>query len=158
MPINFAALRGEVSLTNVPDDGNHQARLEGMRLVDTQNGERLVSDWSDAQDEFLTWTTWNRFDATGMADTRELLMALGIDTSTLADGDALEEALVPVIGHVYNVHTQSNKGSRGDMWFTTTKVDGRAQHVQTAMSVDYGEMPHPDPPPATPEDEDDIPF
>jgi hypothetical protein len=138
MAINYKQLRGE-GAPAIPKDGSHQATLDRAKIVDTKNGEALVTEWTTA-DGNVDWTSWNRFDTSGMGYTRELLLGLGVDLSTITDDDSLSAQLDGAQYHVYNVRTQSQKGSQGDRWFTSTYVTGRADGVQTQMATN-GEAP-----------------
>jgi hypothetical protein len=142
MPIDFAALRGEITTSQVPVDGKHQARLDRAALVDTQKGERLVTEWSE---NGVAWTSWNRFDTTGLLFTRDLLTGLGVDIAKVTDDGALTAGLDAVTGHTFEVRTHSNRGMQGDRWFTTTYVDGYALGVQEEMDVpiDTAGLPEP---------------
>ncbi len=135
-PINYDALRtGVDTAVQVPEDGKHQAQLTRGKLVDTKNGERLVTEWFDPARE-ISWDSWNRFDATGLSFTRDLLTGLGIDLNSIMNDDALADALEAAENRVYDVKTQSSQGSGGDRWFTNTYVDGAALGVQTVVTDD----------------------
>jgi hypothetical protein len=136
VPINYKQLRGE-SAPAIPKDGDHQATLDRAKIVDTQNGERLVTEWTTA-DGNVDWVSWNRFDTSGIEYTRELLLGLGVDLSAIIDDDSLRDQLEGAEGYVYNVRTKSQKGSQGDRWFTSTYATGRADGVQTSMPVTNG--------------------
>jgi hypothetical protein len=142
-PINYAALSGQATAADHPPDGHRQARLDRAALVDTQNGERLVTEWSDATNGGLAWTSWNRFDTSGLQYTRELLAGLGIDTARLTDDDVLIASLNAVTGRTYDVRTASQQGSQGDRWFTSTYVDGHALGVQEELDapIDTRDLP-----------------
>jgi hypothetical protein len=152
-PINYAALSGRPAVADHPPDGARQARLDRAALVDTQNGERLVTEWSDATGNGLAWTSWNRFDTTGLPYTRDLLTGLEIDVAKLTDDDVLTAGLNAVTGRTYEVHTSSQQGSQGDRWFTSTYVDGHALGVQEELDAPIDTEGLPD----VPEDES-IPF
>jgi hypothetical protein len=134
MAINYKQLRGE-TVSQLPADGKHQARLESANLRDTKNGERIVTEWSDSRN--VMWTSWNRFDTTGMEHTRELLLGLGVDLSTVTDDDSLDDQLHDATGREYMVRTRL-WGERMDQ--VNTYVDGRADVVQTQMATN-GETP-----------------
>jgi hypothetical protein len=153
-PINYEALRTGASTVQVPADGTHQATLDRAALVSTDKGERLVTEWTDI-DGTVGWTSWNRFDTTGMSYTRELLQGLGIDLNTVTDDTALTDALDQASHHVYQVRTSSQKGSQGDRWFTSTYVDGQSQGVQESLN---GDVDLPIDTAGLPEVKEDIPF
>jgi hypothetical protein len=138
VPIDYNALKDGAAAQVPPPDGDHTALLNRAALVETQNGERLVTEWQDASDSSLQWTSWNRFDATGMSYTRELLMGLGIDLSggAIMDDSALTDALDAATNRMYDVKTTSQMGSRGDRVFVTTYVDGLALGSQQALATD----------------------
>jgi hypothetical protein len=127
MPIDYGALRGEVGTPDIPDDGDHIAYLDRAALVDTANGERLVTEWRDVFKPLIQWTSWNRFDSTGMSYTRDLLAGLGVDLSTVTEDDELIRELSVAQGGAYRVRTTSQMGSRGDRVFISTYVDGTAK-------------------------------
>lgn len=134
-PIDYSALQSGQLNVEVPADGDHVAHLERAALVSTNNGERLVTEWAGAN-ENVQWTSWNRFDETGLTYTVELLDGLGVDRSAIADDEAFTDALDAVVDNIYEVRTSSQKGKQGDRWFTTTYVNGRATGVQEALEVD----------------------
>lgn len=135
MPIDYQALQSGQVNVEIPGDGEHVARLERAALVSTNNGERLVTDWSGAN-ENIQWTSWNRFDEMGLSYTVELLDGLGVDRSAVQTDDGFTDALDAVTGNLYDVRTSSQKGKQGDRWFTTTYVTGRATGIQDALEVD----------------------
>jgi hypothetical protein len=162
MPINFADLRGE---TVLPDDGDHVAWLDRGALVTTAAGdERLVSEWRDAQDPNTVWTSWNGFAGQGMSFTRDFLLGLGVDLSSVNDTEELDLALQRAVGHPYNVRVQGRQVN--DRVFINTYVNGRAQSVQQALDVraqnmdelgtDRSGLPPSRPDPAPPPD--DVPW
>jgi hypothetical protein len=158
MPINYNALREGAVTTEVPPDGGMQATLDRAALVETSNGERVVTEWTSADGRY-GWTSWNRFDTTGLIYTRELLQGLGVDLSVLMNDDDLKSQLQAVEGGVFNVRLASQKGSQGDRWFTSTYVDGRSAGVQETLDVpmEDSDLPEPGEVVTVPDDED-IPF
>lgn len=149
-PIDYQALRS--GTTAHPPDGAHVAVLNRAKLVDTSNGERLVTEWQ-TQDDAHYWDSWNRFDGTGISYTQELLQGLGIDLAAVKDDDSLTEQLSRVEGGVFEVRTQSNQGSQGDRWFTNTYVDARAgELVPQDVPIDTGGLPE------VGDDDETIPF
>lgn len=161
MPVDFEALRGEKSAGGVPDDGLHTARLERAALVETDRGSRLITEWSDENN--LMWTSWNRFDASGMAFTQELLDGLGINRKQVTEDNFADE-LASVEGSTYQVRTESKQGSQGDRWFTSTYIEqtiaGRQQTLAD-MPADTRGLPERDAAPNGAGDlfgDDDIPF
>jgi hypothetical protein len=162
MPINYEALRTGDTSAQLPADGSHTAILQRAALVTTNNGERLVTEWSDTTNG-AAWTSWNRFDETGLSYTIELLDHLGVDRAAVADAgddDAFQAALDAVTGGAYDVRTTSQTGSRGDRVFVTTYVDARSQGVVQRLTddipVDTTDLPQQ--PAAATVAEDDIPF
>ena len=119
-PIDFGKLGGSTPIEEAPADGDHRARLERAVIVDTKNGERLVTEWCDSENSM--WTSWNRFDDSGMSFTQELLDGLGIDRSKLTE-ETLPDELARKEGATYNVRTESRQGSQGDRWFTSTYIN-----------------------------------
>ena len=136
MPIDFDALRGEGGEPELPEDGDHVAVLERAAIVDTRNGERLVTEWRDAVVGQITWQSWNRFDTTGMSYTRELMIGLGVDLSAVTDTDALEQGLYERVNGMYSVRTTSQMGSGGDRIFITTYVNGAVNGAQQTLATD----------------------
>jgi hypothetical protein len=149
MSINYELLRGN-SAPSVPTDGKHHARLERAKLVGTQNGERLVTEWSTGQNTM--WTSWNRFDATGIEYTRELLIGLGADLAAIDDDEQLEDALVDATGSSYEVTTRL-WGQHMDQ-VNTTVVNGVQPELGSDMPTDTRDLS----PPTAPSLDDDIPF
>lgn len=148
MPIDYAALQGDGAGT--PDDGDHIALLERAVIVDTQNGERLVTEWRAPTDK-AAWQSWNRFDVSGMSWTRDLLIGLGVDLKVVTDDDAMSDALNRVVNRYWRVHTTSQTGSQGDRVFVTTYVNGPAGPVEPDVPIDTRDLPEPTAPaPAAP--------
>ena len=139
-PIDYEALRGEGGEPEIPEDINRVARLDRAALVDTNNGERLVTEWRDYYKPLIQWQSWNRFDTTGMSYTRDLLKAIGVDMSTLTDDVALSSELSVASGGVFKVHTSSQLGNRGDRVFVTTYVDGKATGTDLQMPLVTDEL------------------
>lgn len=135
MPIDFDVLRG-TGAPATPDDGDHVAWLERAAIVETQNGERLVTEWRDTADKSVQWTSWNRFDTTGMSYTRDLLLGLGVDLSTVNDTVDLSDGLIAKVGLTWRVTTKSQMGSQGDRVFVTTYVNGRDTPVEPDVPID----------------------
>jgi hypothetical protein len=158
MTINYELLRGD-STPATPADGTHQARLDRAKLVETRSGERLVTEWST--DQNVMWTSWNRFDPTGIEYTRELLIGLGVNLATIMDDEKLEDALIDAIGIEYTVRTTSSTGSQGDKIFTNTYVDapvnGAQPELGSDMPADSRDLSPPEPA-DKPWKDDDIPF
>jgi hypothetical protein len=137
----------------VPDDGPHTARLERAKLIETANGTRLVTEWSE---NGVWWTSWNRFDEQGMQWTQGLLDGLGVDREKIADradDDYTNEQLAGVVGVTYSVTCKSQQGRQGDRWFTTTYVDGPAVPLQSELGEEPVTVPA-----AQDDDTDDVPF
>jgi hypothetical protein len=164
-PIDYGALGADTGAGGVPDDGEHIARLERAALVETQNGERLVTEWSNQ--EHLWWTSWNRFDASGMSWTQELLDGLGVDRKNVHDDEEMEMALAEAVGRRYRVKTESKQGNQGDRWFTSTYVQEEITNPQTQLTdtpADTTGLPQAgvgasaSAPSSDDPDDDDIPF
>lgn len=168
MPINFAELRGE---TVQPDDGDHVAWLDRAALVTTGSGdERIVSEWRDAEDPNVIWTSWNGFSGQAMGFARDFLMGLGIDLSAVNDTTQLEDGLHFATGHPYNVKVQGRQVN--GRVFINTYVTARATSVQQALNTKVEAMDElgtdrrglpdvaPDPPPKrdVPWEDDKPPF
>lgn len=157
MSIDYEALRGTAA--GPPDNGSYDARLERAALVETRNGEQLVTEWTCPEG---AWTSWNRFDATGLPFAQELLDGLAVDRTKLTDDYALESELYRVTGQTYRVVVSNSKGSQGDRVFTNTKVIGPAAQT-TDVPGDLQGLQGRGGDPQRPldgqkQDEEDIPF
>jgi hypothetical protein len=150
MPIDFDKLGGDRPVEDVPVDGVHKARLERAVVVTTKNGdERLVTEWSNESN--VMWTSWNRFDAQGLPYTQDLLDGLGIDRKSLTDEVQLGNELASLEGGTWTVTTESNQGSQGDRWFTSTYVEGKAdpqvaaqaEQKRSDIPADVADLPEP---------------
>lgn len=138
-PVDYDALAGNAG-SGVPADGTHTARLERAALLETDNGSRLITEWSA---NGTWWESWNRFDGRGMSFTQDLLDGLGVDRSKVTNDDEMGDELSHAEGDTYRVRTESKRGSQGDRWFTSTYIEAR---------VEGGT-----PPPPRPEPESDAP-
>lgn len=138
--IDYGALRGDGGEPELPEDGDRVAVLDRAALVDTANGERLVTEWRDLHKSNIQWQSWNRFDTTGMSYTRDLLRGLGVNISTVTDDDDLNRELFDVTGLTFKVHTTSQMGSRGDRVFVSTYADGRAVGTDLQMPLVTDEL------------------
>jgi hypothetical protein len=151
MTIDFDKLRGETAAEEIPADGTHTARLERCVIVTSNRtgDELLVTEWSDEQN--VMWTSFNRFDSSGMSFTQELLDGLGVDRSKLTD-ENLGDELAQAEGGTYQVRTTSTKGSQGDRWFINTYVDqviaGRQKTLDEDIPADTTGLPERDAAPA----------
>ena len=135
MPINFDALRTGAGMAQVPADGHHQATLDRAKVYEGDKGTSLITEWMTA-DGSAAWTSWNRFDQTGMEYTRDLLLGLGVNFDAINSEQELEDFLANhSVGHMFDVKTQSRQGSQGDKWFTNTYVDGKTLGVQEQIDV-----------------------
>ena len=148
MPIDFDALRGD-GLPETPDDGEHIALLMRAVVVDTQNGERLVTEWKAVGEENVAWDSWNRFDTSGMSFTRDLLIGLGINLKSLNDIDQLGAELDQCVNYKWRVSTSSSMGNRGDRVFVNTYVTGKAGPVEPDVPIDTDGLPDVSNPPPT---------
>lgn len=149
MPIDFDALRGD-GLPEPPEDGEHTALLTRAVVVETQNGERLVTEWTAIGEGHVAWESWNRFDTTGMSFTRDLLIGLGINLKSVNDLDILGMELDKVVNYQWRVSTSSSMGNRGDRVFVNTYVTGKAGPVEPDVPIDTDDLPDvSNPPPAT---------
>jgi hypothetical protein len=147
MPIDYQALKTGSMASVLPDDGEHAGRLERAQLVHTQNGPRLVTEWSQANGT-AQWTSWNRFDESGLSYTIELLDGLGVDRAAVNNDEQLDAELERAVDQVFDVRTSSQAGSRGDgRVFVSTYVTGRNQGIQDALDgvlpVDTSDLPPP---------------
>lgn len=133
MPIDFDALRGERGSQQVPDDGLHTARLERIVIHESDRGESLITEWSD--DQNVQWTSWNRFDASGLPYTQDLLDGLGVDRRKLTD-ENLADALARCEGSTYQVRTSSKRGSQGDRWFINTYIEQPLSRPDATLGSD----------------------
>lgn len=133
--IDYAQLRGEGGEPELPEDGPSVATLDRAAVVSTQNGERLVTEWRNLFRSNIQWQSWNRFDATGMAYTRDLLKGLGVNLATVTDDSALERELSVAVGGNYKVRTTSQMGSKGDRVFVSTYADGLATGNELQSSI-----------------------
>lgn len=147
-PIDFDKLRGDVPAGDEPpEDGDHVARLERAVVVDTKRGEQVITEWSNEAN--VMWTSWNRFDATGLPYTQELLDGLGIDRSKVTE-ETLSDELARCEGATYQVTTSATKGSQGDRWFINTYVNQAVSASQRVASdapdvpADANGLPEPD--------------
>lgn len=161
MPIDYNALQSGQATIEAPTDGEHIAHLERAAIVSTNNGERLVTEWAGAN-ENVQWTSWNRFDETGLSYTVELLDGLGVDRAAISNDDSFVDALDACVQNIYDVTTKSQMGSKGDRVFTTTYVKGRATSYQEALEVDApadtSDLPRAGSPAAKVADDEKIPF
>lgn len=152
---DYEALRGETG--GLPPDGVHDAYLDGARLVDTRNGEMLVTDWRTVSDPLYCWSTWFGFEGQRLRFTQDFLDDLGVDRAHITDDDALNGALYARIGLVYTVRT-SRWGSNGG---GGVNVEVEGQGASTESQQETLDLPH-DPVEAEPvsagADDDDIPF
>jgi hypothetical protein len=135
-PIDYARLRGEGHEVELPDDIHRVARLERIALVDTANGERLVSEWHDEFKPYIQWQSWNGFDGQQFTYAKDFLMSLGVDMSALTDDAALRSQLFDITGQAFRVHTSSTVG-KGDppRVFINTYVDGVATGTDLQMPL-----------------------
>jgi hypothetical protein len=161
MSIDYAALASRSG--GVPEDGLHTARLDRAHLHNSDKGSQLITEWQEVGvDVPCFWTSWNRFDSSGLTFTQDFLDGLGVDRSTITDDDEFTDALIAVEHRVYEVTTKSNRGRDGDRWFTSTYVEGPgdtprdapAQQVLTDVPIDASDMTTP----PTIADDGDIPF
>lgn len=139
MPVDYDALRGDGSV-NTPDDGEHIALLERAALVETGKGDNVVTEWK-APSEKASWQSWNRFDPSGMPYTRDLLVALGVNLSTLTDDDGLQAELDKCVNRYWRVNTTSRMGNQGDRVFITTYVNGPTGPPQPDVPIDSEGLP-----------------
>jgi hypothetical protein len=159
MPVDFDALRSETG-SGVPDDGLHTARLERAAVIETDRGSRLITEWSDENN--LMWTSWNRFDASGLKFTQDLLDGLGVNRSQITE-DNFSDELAQMEGGTYQVRTDSKQGKQGDRWFTSTYIEqaiaGRQQTLAD-IPADSAGLPERDAAPAGTDlfADDDVPF
>ena len=139
MTIDFDKLRGDKSAADeIPADGDHIARLERAVVVDTKRGEQIVTEWSNQAN--VMWTSWNRFDSSGMPYTQDLLDGLGIDRRKVTE-DSLSDELARCEGGTYQVSTEANEGSQGGRWFINTYVRQPLRAGQTPPPPDAQVVP-----------------
>lgn len=156
MGIDFEALRGEVG--GDPPDGVYNATLQRAKLVDTRNGEMLVTEWQVDDPGPYYWTAWHGFEPNRMSWTQEYLDGLGVDRGKLTDEDELTDALNAVLGERFELRTEVKSG------FLNTYVEGPATGSGTQTSLDDVPIDAADFEPARvadgpPDpDDDDIPF
>lgn len=158
---DYDALRGETG--GLPPDGLHDAWLDRAALVDTRNGEMLVTEWRSTGDPLYMWSTWFGFEGQRLSFTLDFLDSLGIDRSGLADvnGKRLEDALDDRLGTVYAVRT-AQWGNGGGV--NVTIEDSAQQTLDVAASEVTEDLPVDAPGDpvevgaGTDPDDDDIPF
>jgi hypothetical protein len=161
MSPNYESLRGETG--GMPPDGVHDAYLDRAALVDTRNGEALVTEWRTVSDPLYMWATWFRFEGQGLRFTLDFLDAIGIDRSGLADvsGSRLEDALDARIGLVFAVRTKrwgtDGGGVNVDVIESGNGSDPAADPAQESLDLPH-EPVEAEPVGVVGDDDDEIPF
>jgi hypothetical protein len=150
--IDFDALKG-ASTRGVPEDGLHIARLERISFYEGDKGTQLITEWSNEAN--VTWTSWNRFDETGLSFTQELLDGLGVDRSKW-NPDEFQDEVEKAVGGTYQVRTDSRRGRQGDKWFTNTYIEQAIAGRQERMATGSGAAPR-QPEPDVPIDTQGLP-
>ena len=149
--INYDLLRGERG--GEPPDGIHAAYLAAARLVETDKGDALVTEWQTVGDEPYYWTTWFGFAANRIAFTQEFLESVGIKYADISDDDAMEAALAVITGNRFQVRTKA-----GAAWINTFVQGpqlGQQQQLEPDVPVDTAGL---DAEPVTVPDDDPPPF
>jgi hypothetical protein len=106
--IDYDALRGGAG--GDPPDGTHEAQLVRAKLVDTEKGTRLVTEWQTTGATPYYWATWFGFDGARLGFAQEFLDAIGADRSQITDDEAFEAALEGLAYQTYVVRTAAWSG------------------------------------------------
>lgn len=135
MGIDYEALSGATG--GPPPNGEWDAYLDRAALVDTRNGEMLVTEWKTRGETFYAWSTWFGFEGQRLAFTQEFLDGLGIDRASITDDEGLTQALEDRVGLLYRVSTEA-WGSGGGI---NVEVIGPAGQQSMSMSHAAADMP-----------------
>jgi hypothetical protein len=152
MGIDWEALRGAAADT--PPNGVHRAYLDRASVVDTSNGEKLVTEWktSGADGPLYAWTTWFGLAGQALGFTQTFLDSIGVDRSQITDYASFDIALDRAVGIEYEVETK-RWGDRGD-GVNVTVLGGAKERQQQLVDAPT----EPVTVPSTDADDDDIPF
>jgi hypothetical protein len=128
----FGQMKGDLNITDPPDDIEITALLDSATILDTKNGPRFKTEWWST-DRKHWWQSWVRLDGDprDLQRAREtmhaLLEGIGVDINSVASESRLADELAACEDHEYNVITSSRPGAKGA--FITTTVIGLAAEV-----------------------------
>lgn len=169
MSIDYDQLSPDTPDPTEPPAGIHDALLQRASLVDTSNGQSIVTEWTA---ERWWWTAWFGFEPNRLRWTIEFLDAVGLDRRAIAnarDDTVFQQMLDGIVGDTFRVQIE-RKGKYTNTYVLTPLTSRQQQLEETDVPIDVGGLPEPvaaarEPQTAAvgaaasaPVDDEDIPF